>query len=394
MRGLVFEGGGARGAYQIGVTKALIDNGYTFDGFAGTSMGAINAALLASGDINKALEVWSSITFEELFDEEEQPILRFADIKALNADLSLRSKSKRGKAAAKIISNKGICTAKINAFLKPYIDEDRIRKSNKDFGLVTISLSERKPYELLQDDIPKGQLFDYVMASASLPGFRFKSIGEKTFIDGALYNNCPVNLFIDKGGYEEIISIRTNAYGVFRKIEDPRVKYIIPNEDLGGVLRFTPENSETNIKLGYHDGLRFIQKLHGRYYYINPVKEPKLKFKLTSLSDETILKTAQIMGYAEASHSILYKKIIPSLGSFLKLEKNFSLTDFTIAILEYAAQAKNIERFQIYDYDKLCTLTKNAPLTEEKNMPIVRKLKGYMATNKKAAVEFLTDHLI
>ena len=42
MRGLVLEGGGAKGSFHIGVLKALFESGYTFDGVAGTSIGAIN----------------------------------------------------------------------------------------------------------------------------------------------------------------------------------------------------------------------------------------------------------------------------------------------------------------------------------------------------------------
>ncbi len=51
MRGLVLEGGGVKGAYHIGVLKALRENGLDkFDGYVGTSIGAINAAMLAAGD--------------------------------------------------------------------------------------------------------------------------------------------------------------------------------------------------------------------------------------------------------------------------------------------------------------------------------------------------------
>jgi len=257
MRGLAFEGGGARGAYQIGVVKALIDSGYAFDGFVGTSIGAINAALMAGGGVNIALELWKIISVETLFDEDEQPLIRFADIKALNPDLDWRSNARR-KAALKIISNRGFSTHKMKAFLEPYIDEKIIRESGKDFGLVTVSLSDRKPYELMHEHIPSGQLFNYVMASASHPFFRRESIENNIYLDGAFYNNCPINLLIGKD-YDEVIAIRTNAQGIFRKIENPRVKYIIPRHDLGNIMRFTPENSAALIKLGYYDGLRFAE---------------------------------------------------------------------------------------------------------------------------------------
>ena len=55
--GLVLAGGGAKGAYQIGAWKALVDMGITFDAIAGTSIGSINGALIAAGDFEKAHEI-------------------------------------------------------------------------------------------------------------------------------------------------------------------------------------------------------------------------------------------------------------------------------------------------------------------------------------------------
>ena len=48
MRALVLPGGGGRGAYQVGVVKALLERGIEFDLAFGTSIGGINAALLAA----------------------------------------------------------------------------------------------------------------------------------------------------------------------------------------------------------------------------------------------------------------------------------------------------------------------------------------------------------
>ena len=49
MLGLALEGGGAKGAYEIGAYRALTELGYHFDVICGVSIGAINAALLAQG---------------------------------------------------------------------------------------------------------------------------------------------------------------------------------------------------------------------------------------------------------------------------------------------------------------------------------------------------------
>ena len=60
--GLVFDGGGAKGAYQIGVWRALRETGleqYVTD-IAGTSVGGLNAALFVKGDLEEAERIWAN----------------------------------------------------------------------------------------------------------------------------------------------------------------------------------------------------------------------------------------------------------------------------------------------------------------------------------------------
>ena len=52
--GLVLEGGGAKGAYQIGAWKALKEAGVRIRAVAGTSVGALNGALICMGDLEQA----------------------------------------------------------------------------------------------------------------------------------------------------------------------------------------------------------------------------------------------------------------------------------------------------------------------------------------------------
>ena len=56
--GIVLEGGGAKGAYQIGAWKALVEAGVKIKGIAGTSVGALNGALMCMGDLENAEQVW------------------------------------------------------------------------------------------------------------------------------------------------------------------------------------------------------------------------------------------------------------------------------------------------------------------------------------------------
>ena len=77
---LSLEGGGARGAYQIGAVKALFENGYKFDAIVGTSIGAINGAYIAQGDFDKIYSMWQTMSFKDLFDLDNEVMKRTFDI--------------------------------------------------------------------------------------------------------------------------------------------------------------------------------------------------------------------------------------------------------------------------------------------------------------------------
>lgn len=64
--GLVFAGGGAKGAYQIGVWKALKEKGIQIDAVSGASIGAFNATLFAGNDFEKAENIWVNLTLTKL----------------------------------------------------------------------------------------------------------------------------------------------------------------------------------------------------------------------------------------------------------------------------------------------------------------------------------------
>ena len=257
MRGLALEGGGARGAYHIGVAQALMENGYEFDGFVGTSIGAINAAILAQDELDTAFEVWQNISMDKIFDLNERFInLIEKRITVPDSELPFLIK----ELLTKLINDKGIGTDKMKDFLRLYIDEEKIRASGRDFGLVTVCLNTLKPHKLMIEDIPKGYLINYLMASASFPGFRNETIGNASFIDGAFHDNCPYNLLCDIG-YDEVIAIRTNAPGIFHKIKNTdKVKVISPDADLGHIMLFTQHRSKKNLVIGYYDGMNYIQE--------------------------------------------------------------------------------------------------------------------------------------
>ena len=67
---LVLSGGGARGAYEAGVWQALTELGVKIDIITGTSVGAINAAMVAQGELELACRkrwrpIWFSMSLKE-----------------------------------------------------------------------------------------------------------------------------------------------------------------------------------------------------------------------------------------------------------------------------------------------------------------------------------------
>ncbi|MBX3322436.1 MAG: patatin-like phospholipase family protein [Phycisphaeraceae bacterium] len=65
-RGLVLEGGGAKGAYSMGAIQACHDHKLDFDIIAGTSVGALNGAMFANGAIDEGVDLWRSLTFDRV----------------------------------------------------------------------------------------------------------------------------------------------------------------------------------------------------------------------------------------------------------------------------------------------------------------------------------------
>ncbi|HEV2055968.1 MAG TPA: patatin-like phospholipase family protein, partial [Methylomirabilota bacterium] len=64
---LVLSGGGAKGAYEAGVAAALVERGLPIRLVAGSSAGALNAAMIASGRADRLETMWRTVTREQVY---------------------------------------------------------------------------------------------------------------------------------------------------------------------------------------------------------------------------------------------------------------------------------------------------------------------------------------
>ncbi|QSX06057.1 patatin-like phospholipase family protein [Sedimentibacter sp. zth1] len=373
MYGLVLEGGGAKGAYHVGAYKALLDLGIKIDGVAGTSIGALNGAAIVQGDYDKLVDIWNEIDLESLFGFNKEQI---ENVKSKNfADISLSYFVNLSK---NIITNKGLDTSKIRKLVSSFIDEEKVRNSKLDFGIVTISLTDKQPIEILKENIPKGKLIDYILASSNLPVFKMQKVDGKFFLDGGAYDNLPFGV-LQKKGYKNFIAVRTYGIGRVKKVntDEINVIYIQPVEDLGGILDFDVLKAKTNISLGYYDAMKVFKQLKGYKYYCKQYKNNFLKYLLNNFdnNEQRYINIGKLLGFEDIpTDRMLFEKILPRLESLLEMKGKFDYQDIILRLVECIAEKySDIKRFKIYDADDFIKIVidkfKKEPLSVNKKIP-------------------------
>lgn len=348
MYGLVLEGGGAKGSYHVGAYKALLEQGISIGAVAGTSIGALNGAMIVQGDFDVCLELWEDISYSRVVGENDDEIERLAHTKLGKDELVLLAQKLKS-----VISDKGFDTAPFRRMLDTYVDEERIRKSEIDFGLVTFNLSEMRPVQVFKDQIPQGEMKNYLLASSFLPVFRMERLGGKLYLDGGVYDNLPFRMLLDKG-YDDLVIVRTHINARTREILPPEVKAIIiePSEDIGRSYSYEKNMARHNIQLGYYDAMRQLKGLRGSKYYFLP-KEERFYFEFFSnLSPNTREDIADILGVqGDASLRLLFEELLPRIGKALEIDQECTYEDLALNLLERLMLLLGRNRFMIYDFE-------------------------------------------
>ncbi len=247
--GLVMEGGGVKGAFEAGILSYIAELGVTFDGVAGTSIGAINAGLYLENGAKAIVDMWSEVWAGTIMDVDDE-LLKHIKNFGFDAE-SIASLGKR------VVRLKSLLTGsyeKTETFFASKVHEDVMRASGKQLGVVTYDLTNKKPVEALIDEIPEGRLVDFLIASATFPIFPPKEIDGKKYIDGGVYNNLPVNLLC-RGGFDKMLVLRTNPADKKPKCKEPiredlDLFYIIPDRELAHVMDFTSSKVAELMEMG------------------------------------------------------------------------------------------------------------------------------------------------
>lgn len=317
----VMSGGGSRGSYEIGVWQAMRRAGIKADLVCGTSVGAINAAMVVLGNADKAASLWKNLETDMIFDSGTdggeyaeklekvvESIYKFGEshsnvemtagrvgnaLERKGMRLAETFNEKTGISidealgyAKEIIIGRGMGSSGLLEILKKYIPAKKFYRSKVDYGMVTCSYPDFKGQTFYKAEIPPELLHEYIVASAScFPAARYAEIGGKKFVDGGYADNMPVSMALEQKA-ERIIAVDLKSVGKTDRTSiaeaekmNERFTLIEPVWSTGNFLLFEPEQTEINLRMGYLDGMKAFGRLDGLRY----------TFRKGSLAEDVLL---------------------------------------------------------------------------------------------------------
>lgn len=357
---LVFGGGGAKGAYQIGVVDALEELGVCALSVCGTSIGALNAAMYAQGRMDEARALWDSLTMRDLISDEDAALAEEAEEMFDRPDKLLEFLSRHAH-------RKGLNTAPMMQLIARHVDETALRRSSVRFSLTVTRFPKLTLLEKRLEDMEAGTLHDWLMASAScFPAFPMKQIGGERYIDGGFCDNTPVDTAIRAGARHVIAVDIGKAPSHSAYASRPNITYIRTTQPLGGLLTFSPAQAARCRIIGYHDALRAFGRMRGTRYAF----EPNDAQALARRAGDFVLRLTQYEA-GMRQQNLLERWSSAPLFTLLEedLRPGADAIDYFLRALELCAETLGVEPAQLMTYDHmLAEIRAHLPLEKAEAM--------------------------
>ena len=323
-RALVLAGGGARGSYQVGVWRALTELGWNPQIITSTSVGSLNGAMFALDLYETARDMWTSIRSQDVMELPEET----------------RNLTELHQFLRDVVRAGGMDVTPLEEIVERVLDEDALRASPIRFGLVTVEKRGLKPRELPLEEIPKGKVKDYLLASAAcFPALRAKQIDGVQFLDGGYRDNMPTAL-AQKMGAEELVCVDLEGVGITLPNRTGLPTTMVRSYwELGDILHFDPDTARRNIELGYYDTLRAFGRLRGCAYAV-------------AKNEQTAQDAAAFRQRFDAVQKAVKAKYPVTLTADLAL-KLANMQDAELAPLEAAAEDVGVDPTRYYTVETL-----------------------------------------
>lgn len=263
--GLVFSGGGGKGAYELGVWRALKEMKVDkyIKAVSGASIGAINAALFVQDDLDKAIEMWKEVTLEKMVPISNSELIK----KGVALTLGSMNMNVVKKYLTNRIQHGDVPRDGAKAIIDKYINVDKLKERKMNLYVSCTAMPEFVPeyfkVNLYEEPIIKSIL----LGTACLPMiYESEEIFGKCYLDGGLVDNTPIKPLYDEGCDIIIAVLLSREIKIEReKFPNAKIIEIIPSEIeskvLEGLLNLDEEAKNRRIENGYNDTRHLLEPI-------------------------------------------------------------------------------------------------------------------------------------
>ena len=340
-RALVLSGGGGRGAYHVGVLKALEENGWFPDIVVGTSIGAVNGAAIASGKTADGLwELW-----QKLRDSDVQKGILQGDFSILTEGHLLNTEPLRETLnEGNWIDFDLLNSDKAKAHLRITATEVETGRLHVYGNSLDVRANKVEHVEIK---------VDHIIASCSIPLiYPATPMNDSHFWDGATVSNTPLAAAIDAGAKEIVVVLMTPWVDECSPVSRPKkffqkigltLDWSLLSSFRSDMKMFRLVNQNLQLKAKNEKLQQVIRELTGQldnpraaqiYADLNSDGVPDVFEKeLRSLPEplviapENPIPIRQIISYTEEGHHEMYNAGIADAKRELSTYKGFSKTD-------------------------------------------------------------------
>lgn len=284
--GLVLGGGGARGAYQIGVWQAFkeLDIDKYIKVIAGTSIGALNGILIKQGDIKIAGKLWNEITKEKILPTDNKDLIK----KSALINIGSRNLNLIKKYMPNIVDGGDVSRSGLLEIFDQYIDFEKLKSDDIDLYVTCTEIPKLEAAYFKINNSSEEDMRKMLLATSAIPMiYKSEEINGKRYLDGGMVDNLPIQPVYGEGCDLIIVVPLAKDYVIDRNL--------YPNTDIieirpslmeegfiDGALEFTKDNSLKRMKLGYQDTIAQLSPIFKLANFIrdNKPKEDKGLFKI------------------------------------------------------------------------------------------------------------------
>ncbi|UNT95833.1 patatin-like phospholipase family protein [Allobaculum mucilyticum] len=270
--GLALGGGGAKGCYEIGVWKALREQGIRFERVSGTSIGALVGAMYVQDSLDSMIEFVQTIRPDAIAED------LFAFPENLGKWVSER-KEISGFLNKYIFSRTGMDISPLKDVIARLFNYQVFEASPVNFACMTFNLTRRRPEAYFKDEMNAENAAQIILASASCyPAFPVMKMNGNEYIDGGYWDNIPVDL-AEKMGAKKVLAINVEGPGLVLPVNKEIDTFTIrPMIQLGSFLDFSKDSCMRALNAGELEMGKLLGRWCGHFYTFDLNDEGNLEF--------------------------------------------------------------------------------------------------------------------